>query len=282
MKMSDVFAPLGERIKKNEYKKPDRLAWIVSIIVPFIVYSFLSVAFTIIVAYALRFVQDGKVISGVSREYSIFLAMAIRILSVILAVAPLIVPFFFEKPVLVHREGALRGCVIVGTMAVALSLGLNSIAILTGFATNSQSFSDTASNQFSLPIWAGIIVYGIVTPVTEEIVYRGLIYNRARKYMNVIAAIICSSFLFGLSHGNYVQLVYGFCMGLILCYIYERFGAFIYPVLFHCLANTAVYICMSIAPIKKYTVSVPGAVIEMIIAGACLIVAGSLKKADKC
>lgn len=277
MKMSE-FTPLGQRVEKNEYETKNRFAWFISIIVPFIVYSFLSVAFTLIIAYMVRNIP---ILSGVLENDALPLAIIIRVLSVGLAVLPLLFSFYLEQPILVHKKHSATYYLIVVLAAGSLALGLNSLATVSGFAAGSQSFSDTASNQFSLPIWAGIIVYGMVTPVTEEVVYRGLIYNRLRKQLNVILSLIFSSLLFGLSHGNYVQLVYGFCMGCVICLIYEKFGAFLYPVIFHCVANTVVYVCMSVVAIKLHIFSVFGAAIELLIAGACIIAIVGLNPGEK-
>ena len=59
--------------------------------------------------------------------------------------------------------------------------------------------------------------------------------------MPVIVSMILSSFLFGMYHGNMVQALYGFCMGMLIAYTYEKFGNFFYAFLFHAAANIAVY-----------------------------------------
>ncbi|MDE5597487.1 MAG: CPBP family intramembrane metalloprotease, partial [Lachnospiraceae bacterium] len=77
--------------------------------------------------------------------------------------------------------------------------------------------------------------------LAEEVVFRCVIYNRMKKHMPVIAAMILSALLFGIYHGNAVQALYGFCMGMLIVYTYERFGYFFYAFLFHAAANIAVY-----------------------------------------
>lgn len=52
----------------------------------------------------------------------------------------------------------------------------------------------------SLPI--RLLSNVIVAPIVEEVIFRGLIFSRLKKAMNVWPAIIISSLLFGLGHGQ--------------------------------------------------------------------------------
>lgn len=279
MKTSDLFTPLSDRVSKTEYGKQNRVAWGLGIIVPIVVYSFLGQAVTLILAYIIGTGQYGTAMSDIFQKHSLLIAAIIRMLAVTIAVLPLIFSFKLEYPILLpKKEKAANRVVVVSVLGMALALFLNSLAIMINFSTSSQSFNNTSSNQFSLPILWGILVYGIVTPITEEIVHRGIVYNRLRREVNApIASLICS-LLFGLSHGNYVQLVYGFCMGMVICYIYERFGAFVYTVIFHCIANGAVYVCLSIETVREHVVSLHGLAVEAIVVLICVVHLLMLKK----
>ena len=146
---------------------------------------------------------------------------------------------------------------------------------MSGFSSSSDAFEKTAANQFSLPVWAGLLVYVLVTPITEEIVHRGVIYNRLRRYFNLPIAVVVSSLLFGISHGNLVQLIYGAVMGVLICLVYERYGAFIYPLVYHCVANAVIYVFMSSPVLRAAVFSVPGIALEalMTVAGVYMIFA---------
>ena len=64
-----------------------------------------------------------------------------------------------------------------------------------------------------------IFFMGIMTPIGEEIMFRGIIVNRLKKH-GISFAIIASAILFGLYHGTIVQAVsttiYGICFGYIV------------------------------------------------------------------
>ena len=50
-------------------------------------------------------------------------------------------------------------------------------------------------------------------------------------------AALISAVLFGLYHGNLLQGVYAFLLGLVLAWLYERFQTLAAPWLFHAAAN---------------------------------------------
>ncbi len=264
------YSPLAERVTKTSDLPQNPILRVISIISPCLVFFILNQLLTFIFAYIIGFGTHSVSLSAKFADNSLLLSTIIRVVSVTLAGIPLIYPFILENPVFIpKRKKRLIDGIVVGVSAVAVALLLNSLAILSGFTQSSQSFEQTSYNQFSLPIPLGILLYGIVTPIMEELVYRGLVYNRLHRFYGFVAAILGSSILFGLSHGNIVQLCYGFVMGLIICFIYERFGAFIYPLLFHCFANVAVYVGMSITPLRTLAMSLAGIALEIALFAAC-------------
>ena len=82
-----------------------------------------------------------------------------------------------------------------------------------------------------------IIGIGMIIPVCEELIYRGLIFMRMRQYCNVNLAIGLSALLFAAFHGNVVQGIYGFATGVLFAYVYEKYGSLKAPVLVHVSAN---------------------------------------------
>lgn len=152
------------------------------------------------------------------------------------------------------HEGGMPGpkaglaiIILTAVLAVASSVGLNILFGITGILEASDTFQEVSRRQFGVAFGIGIILYGIVSPLAEEVVFRGLLYNRMRKYYPVWLAIFVSGFLFGVYHGNLIQGIYGSCLGILMAYLYERTGRFFIPLLFHATANISVYTltCMS-------------------------------------
>ena len=89
------------------------------------------------------------------------------------------------------------------------------------------------------PYWIiimGIICVGIIAPIIEEMLFRGLFISRASQLWGTKWALVVSSILFGLLHLDPVgATLFGLVMGL----IYLQTGRLILPVLFHVINNLA-------------------------------------------
>ncbi|MBD5458517.1 MAG: CPBP family intramembrane metalloprotease [Lachnospiraceae bacterium] len=127
-------------------------------------------------------------------------------------------------------------------LAFTSSIAINILFLSLQLTENSESYSQVAEHQYSVFFPIGLFLYGIVSPLAEETVFRGILYNRMKKIFSVVCSIVLSALLFGLYHGNIVQALYGFLMGMLIAYTYEMCGGFLYAFLFHAVANAAVYI----------------------------------------
>ncbi len=156
-------------------------------------------------------------------------------------------------------------------LAVSSSLGLNVLITLTGLVGQSASYQEVADRQYGVAFGIGILLYALVSPITEEIVFRGLVYNRMRCYMPHAAAVIASGVLFGIYHGNPVQGVYGGCMGILMAYLYERTHSFFTPCLFHAAANLTVYAVAQSAALQGLFFTVPVCAALLVLSGGGII-----------
>ena len=132
--------------------------------------------------------------------------------------------------------------VALAVLAVFSAFGLNLLFHVTGLIAKSSSYGAVSQAQYGVAFWAGLLLYGILSPFAEEAVFRGLIYNRMKRCFGVSLGMAVSAFLFGCYHGNMVQGIYGTLLGLVIAWIYEKYGSFAAPVLFHSLANISVYV----------------------------------------
>lgn len=157
-------------------------------------------------------------------------------------------------------------------LAAASSLGLNVFLALTGIVESSAGYQDVVRQQYGVMFGAGMILFGLVSPIAEEIVFRGLIYNRMRRYFPHAAAVVVSGILFGIYHGNFVQGLYGGCMGILMAYLYERMHSFAVPCLFHATANVLVYAIAQSATLHGLFFTIPGCVLFFVISVICIVV----------
>lgn len=122
-------------------------------------------------------------------------------------------------------------------MFAAMSLGLNNLIFLSDLSSASETYSDTMQTLYGQGFWTQILVLGILMPICEELVYRGLVFKRLRYTSPFWAAAVYSSLIFAFTHGNLVQGLYGFLMGMMFCYVYEKYASVKAPILAHVTAN---------------------------------------------
>lgn len=150
-----------------------------------------------------------------------------------------------------NKKISFKKSLLTITLAFSSSVSLNILFISLHLTESSETYNQVAAHQYGVILPVGLVLYGIVSPLAEEIVFRGIIYNRMKNiWMNfqdkhrgpVIVPMLLSSLLFGIYHGNIVQMLYGFLMGMLIVYVYEKCGHFLYAFLFHAAANSTIYV----------------------------------------
>lgn len=163
--------------------------------------------------------------------------------AMLLGIVPLIPAFRRETSgqEVKKEKGQWQRVLITITLAIASSLAINIAFTQTHLIEKSETYNRVSDSQYGVVFLFGLFLYGIVSPLAEEVVFRGIIYHRMKKYYPVMAAVFLSALLFGLYHGNLVQGIYGFLMGSLIAYCYEKYHQFFYAFLFHAAANAVVY-----------------------------------------
>lgn len=77
----------------------------------------------------------------------------------------------------------------------------------------------------------------VVAPLLEEFAMRGVVLQSLRKYGNGFA-IIASSFIFALLHGNPVQILFAFMCGILLGYAAVATGSLWTSIIIHAAVNS--------------------------------------------
>lgn len=213
-----------------------------SVIAPVIVYYVINgVAFFVLTMGIRLLLSVSDNLAAVYTDHSRELAIAIQILSMAIGIAA-VVPFLIhERPYLFGKNRKGSWIILSIIAGLSSSVTLNIIFNYLYSYLPSTTYNEVAERQFALPLWEGILFYGIIAAVVEEIVFRGIVYNRARRNYGLTISLFLTALLFGIYHGNLIQAVYGFVMGLLMCVIYERFGSLIYTIIFHASANSIVY-----------------------------------------
>lgn len=153
-------------------------------------------------------------------------------------------------------------------LLVPLFAGFSAIAmnmLMSILPVTSEEYGRVADIQYSVPVWLGMILYGVIAPAAEEVVFRGMMYNRMKRCFSPAISIAVTSFMFGAFHGNVVQMIYAMTLGVLMTLTYEWLSSFWGPLLFHMSANVVIYLCSTL-----FTNKIP---VNILSCGIFLIVA---------
>ena len=131
---------------------------------------------------------------------------------------------------------------LVGILGVSSALTFNMVLSYIHFDSVSDSYNSVSQMQYSISIPLGVLIYGLISPAAEELVFRGLVMKRLQRYFSPVIAVVVSAFIFGMYHGNIVQGVYAFLLGTLIAVCYWHFDRLYIPIVFHACANVSVFI----------------------------------------
>lgn len=130
-----------------------------------------------------------------------------------------------------------------GILAASVFLNLFLAGVGAVHADAAAADASAQAGRVSLPL--GILIYGVLSPLAEETVFRGItlqrLYllcheNKSRKTAFLLAAGL-SSLLFGIYHGSFVQGVYAAAMGFLFCLFLALGGNLFSVIVLHGGAN---------------------------------------------
>lgn len=130
---------------------------------------------------------------------------------------------------------------------ILLACGWNILIGLTPLPTYFSGYEAATEGVYACSLISQILGSILVASFFEELVMRGLLYRRLRAGLSqsddpkagLRASLIWGAVLFGLFHGNLVQGIYAFLMGLFFVCVYEKKRGLWAPVLAHACANAS-------------------------------------------
>ena len=82
---------------------------------------------------------------------------------------------------------------------------LNNLIGYTGLKETSQSYQEVSAAFYGSTLALEILGTCIIIPFLEELLYRGIVYQRLKAFLGVKTAIVLSAVIFGAMHFNLVQ-----------------------------------------------------------------------------
>lgn len=103
------------------------------------------------------------------------------------------------------------------------------------------------------PLWTLIylaVVLVVVTPVAEELFFRGYLYAALRSRWGRPASLLVSAAVFSVFHFYIIQLLPIFVAGLLFALLYEHRGSLVAPVVAHALVNGIVVVLLFVQTVQ--------------------------------
>ncbi len=127
------------------------------------------------------------------------------------------------------------------------SLLSGAVVLISGFSFFLITGSDPLKYLLFVPpgdartLFLFLLTGGMVSPIAEEIFFRGILYSFFRKY-GVTVAVLISTALFTLCHfrGDNLPIVQ-LIGGVLFALAFERSGSILSPMIIHILGNMAIF-----------------------------------------
>lgn len=244
----------GQKIKKEIPEKfrrqtePPKGSFLraIYVLTPFALYYLSNVAaMSIMLGYYNRVAARGGTLSekfwGVNGEYASGYISGISML-----IGGLVILLMYIKTDRVNIAFKEKKSVYITLLSIPAGAGcalfLNLLAgNLCRIIPALSGYMKDATYNNSIPVVVGALIYVIISPVVEEILFRYLIFGRAEKTLGTKIAMFASALFFGLYHGNLLQGIYAFIMGYLMVYAYKKADNLITSVVFHMTANAVIY-----------------------------------------
>ena len=228
-----------KQMNNNENKTMNILS---RVFLPILIYYFVNNLFVLAGLSFVEVIRTKAFAGNLSEGFWFYTQTLIKMAGMALGGAA-VYPYFQQENLGKEQKNlSFQTALALVLSGAGLSLGLNFLFAVTGFTGSSEQYSRVAETQFALPLWLACIFYGVLSPIVEEIVFRGVVYNALCRSTTSIMGIVGSALLFGAFHGNVVQMVYAALMGIGMAFFYQKYKNLSAAILFHGAANVAVYL----------------------------------------
>lgn len=185
--------------------------------------SYVLVQFIIIVIWAL-FYNDMNTFNVFLNKYYLSLTLAVGLIFI-----PLLSKKYLNKDDKLYKNDILLSLILGFSLSVIYNYIIYNLNELYPF-TNLYSGS--------VNVLVSIISTGIIGPIIEEYMIRGIMYNELKQKYPIMKSILITTIIFALLHFNLVQIIYAFILGFILIYMYEKTNNIKIPIIIHMTSNT--------------------------------------------
>ena len=182
--------------------------------------------FIIIILLAYNFITNGND-TNLFNEY-----LKTKQIYITLIVAIIFIPLLIKDYKKYQNDKKIKisyfNLIILG---VILSLIYNIFAYYLNFLLKTSLFDNNNNLIITL------ISAGLIGPIIEELMFRGIIYNELKSKYKNMKAILITTIFFAIIHFNIIQTLYALAIGFILIFVYEKYKNIKAPIILHMASN---------------------------------------------
>lgn len=148
------------------------------------------------------------------------------------------------------RTGLLKKNIVFWIFMIlassCVSITWNQLIVLMGLGRMFPAGEAVVESIYSTSLVMVVLGSGLLVPMAEELLFRGIIYRRMRHLAGSAVAMVASSLAFGLFHGNVLQGVYAVGCSFVFVILYEMCQTIWVPIVSHCAMNlTSIFLTES-------------------------------------
>lgn len=155
-------------------------------------------------------------------------------LLIVIITSFILVPLLLKKVKINISSIEKSNLIIYIMLGICLSLSYN--LLLCGI--NKINYFTNLYDSVNKNIFVALLTTGILGPILEELIFRGVVYEKLKTFNKKSTSMFITGVLFGLFHGNIIQFIYAFLLNFVLVKSYEKENSILVPILIHICANS--------------------------------------------
>lgn len=181
-----------------------------------------------------------------SQNYQMFLFVSTNVIVLVLLLQTALKTLGFTWKQIGWRASTLQQYLLVVPsflvyLVATVTFTMIATRFIPGFDVTETQDVGFSTSLNSLELVAAFITLVILTPVFEELIFRGVLFKGLRKKAPFWVAAAISSLAFAIAHMQWNVAVDTFALGLALCYLVEKTKSIGPAILLHAVKNAIAF-----------------------------------------
>lgn len=166
------------------------------------------------------------------------------VLLMLLILCIIFIPILFKQ----FKKYKSKSKLSIEALVVPILLGISISLIynISIFNLNNIVFFTHNYDVNNKSLMITVMSSAILGPILEELIFRGIIYNKLKEFNKPIRAIVLQSIIFALFHDDILNAIYAFMAGFMFTYVYEKYNNLISSIVLHISLNLTIVLMFNI------------------------------------